>query len=144
RLCITRISPEDGATQSVDELVDPTWTGRPGHWLRAPDFPQLRAVLGEDKTRDLARRMSAQKPRMFDGLFPLAQAIGSGELSVCVTSFDSATRVIESGAPVRMTPLDVTPVNLLYGGVLKHGQSPNTAQLFLSWLATKNGGLIFE
>ena len=140
----TKIVPDAEAPKSWDEVVDPKWTGRTGHWLRAPEFPQLLAVLGEEKVRDLAKKMSAQKPRMFDGLFPLAQAIGSGELSVCVTSFDSARRVIESGAPVKMVPLDVTPANLLYGGVLKHGQSPNTAQLFLSWLATKNGGLIFE
>jgi hypothetical protein len=35
-------------------------------------------------------------------------------------------------------------VNLLYGGVLNYGASPNIAQLFLIWLATKNGGLVFE
>lgn len=140
----TRIVPEAEAPKSWDEVVDPKWTGRTGHWLRAPEFPQLMATIGEDKVRDLAKKMSAQKPRMFDGLFPLTQAVGAGELAVCVTSFDSATRVTESGAPVKMVPLDVTPVNLLYGGVLKYGSSSNTAKLFLSWLATKDGGLIFE
>lgn len=140
----TRIVPEAEAPKNWDDIVDPKWTGRSGHWLRAPEFPQLVPVLGEEKTRDLAKRLAAQKPRMFDGLFPLSQAVGAGELAVCLTSFDSGTRVIESGAPVKMVPLEVTPVNLLYGGVLKYGPSPNTAQLFLSWLATKNGGLVFE
>ena len=127
-----------------DAAFDAKWAGRTGHWMRAAEFPQLIPALGEDKVRDLVHKLVSLKPRLFDGLFPLAQAVGSGEIAACVTAYDSAVRVIESGAPVRMTRLDVSPAGLLYGSVLKFGQSPNTAKLFLSWLATTDGSLTFE
>ena len=127
-----------------DAAVDAKWAGRTGHWMRAAELPNLIPTLGEDKVRDLVRKLASLKPRLFDGLFPLAQAVGSGEIAMCITAYDSSVRVIESGAPVRMTRLDVSPAGLLYGSVLKFGPSPNTAKLFISWLATTDGSLTFE
>ncbi len=132
------------APATWDAAFDSRWAGRTGHWTRASEFMQLIPAYGEDKVRDLVRKLTALKPRMFDGLFPLAQAVGSGEIATCVTAYDSAVRVIESGAPVRMTRLDVSPASLLYGSVLKFGANPNTAKLFISWLATTDGALTFE
>jgi iron(III) transport system substrate-binding protein len=132
------------APTTWDQAVDAKWAGRTGHWMRTAEFPNLIPAFGEDKVRDLVRKLAALKPRLFDGLFPLAQAVGSGEIAMCITAYDSSVRVIETGAPVRMTRLDVSSAGLLYGCVLKFGPSPNTAKLFLSWLATTDGALVFE
>lgn len=140
----TNLVKDAEAPQTWDQVVDPKWAGRTGHWMRAAEFPQLIPTMGEAAVKDLGRRMAALKPRLFDGLFPLAQAIGSGEVAMGVTGYDSAVRAIETGAPVKMAALDVTPANLLYGAPLKFGAAPNSAKLFLSWLAQPGGGLAFE
>ena len=90
------------------------------------------------------RRLAALQPRLFEGQFPLTQAVGSGEISLAVTSYDSAVLVVEKGAPVKLAGLDPTPLSLICGGVLKYGKNPNTARLFLSWLATTEGAITFE
>ena len=64
-----------------DEAVSEKWRGKTGHWMRASFFVGLAPVLGEDKARDLVTKLAALKPRLFDGQFPLAQAIGSGEIA---------------------------------------------------------------
>lgn len=130
--------------QSWDDVVDPKWTGRTGQWMRAALFVTLVPAMGEAKARDLLRRLVALKPRLFDGQFPLSEAVGSGEIALAVTSYDSAMRVVEKGAPVKMAGLDPTPLGLICGGVLKYGKNPNTARLFLTWLATPEGAIIFE
>jgi ABC-type Fe3+ transport system substrate-binding protein len=51
---------------------------------------------------------------------------------------------MQKGAPVKYVVLDPTPLSLTYGGIVKYGRNPNTAKLFLSWLNTTEGALIFE
>jgi iron(III) transport system substrate-binding protein len=130
--------------QSWDDAVDPKWKGHTGHWMRAAFFVSLVPALGEAKARDLLRRLVALQPRLFDGLFPLSQAVGSGEISLAITAYDSAVRVMEKGAPVKMAGFDPMPLALICGGILKYGKNPNTARLFLSWLATPEGAITFE
>ena len=127
-----------------DDALDPKWKGRTGHWMRAALFVNLVAALGEDGARDRVNRLAALRPRLFDGLFPLAQAVASGELALAITAYDSAIRIVEKGAPVKMVGLDPTPMGLICGGILKYGRNPNTARLFLSWLASPEGAKVFE
>jgi iron(III) transport system substrate-binding protein len=137
------VKPAD-VPQSWDDVVAPKWKGHIGNWMRAAFFVHIIPGVGEAKARDLVHRMAALKPRMFDGLFPLSQAVGSGEISLAITAFDSATRVIEKGAPVKMVTLDPTPFGMICGGVLKYGRNPNTARLFVTWLASPEGAITFE
>ncbi|HTH97207.1 MAG TPA: ABC transporter substrate-binding protein, partial [Stellaceae bacterium] len=51
------------APDTWDAVVDPKWTGKTGHWMRAAAFLPLLPAIGEDKTRDIVRRMAATKPR---------------------------------------------------------------------------------
>jgi iron(III) transport system substrate-binding protein len=140
----TDLVKEAEAPRSWDEVVDPKWKGRTGQWMRAALFTNLLPVMDEAKVRDILRRFVALRPRLFDGQFPMAEAVGSGEIALAVTSYDSSKRVIEQGAPVKMTALDPTPLGLICGGVLKYGKNPNTARLFLAWLATTDGAVTFE
>lgn len=130
--------------RNFDEVVDPKWKGRTGQWMRAALFTNLLPVMDEERVRDIVRRFVALEPRLFDGQFPLSQAVGSGEIALAVTSYDSSVRVIEQGAPVKMSPLDPTPLGLICGGALTYGRNPNTAKLFLAWLASTDGAITFE
>ena len=140
----TNLVKEADVPKSWDEAVDAKWRGQTGHWMRASFFVGLLPALGEEKARDLLTRLAALKPRLFDGQFPLAQAVGSGEIALAITAYDSAIRIVEKGAPVKLIGLDPTNISMICGGVLKHGRNPNTARLFLAWLASPEGALKFE
>src|SRR4029077_12757698 len=43
-----------------------------------------------------------------------------------------------------MIGLDPTPFGMICGGILKYGRNPNTARLFLAWLASPEGAITFE
>lgn len=130
--------------QSWDGAVDPKWQGRTGHWMRASFFVDMMPAVGEDGARDLCKRLAALKPRLFDGQFPLAEAVGSGEIALAITAYDSCVRMVEKGAPVKFAVIDPTPLPLITGSALKYGKNPNTARLFLAWLATLEGAITFE
>ena len=140
----TDLVPTADVPQNWDDAFDPKWKGRTGHWMRAAFFVDLMPGVGEAKVRDLVHRLVALKPRLFDGQFPLAQAVGSGEIALAVTARDSAVRIVEKGAPVKMAVIDPTPLPLICGSVLKYGRNPNTARLFLAWLASTEGAVTFE
>jgi iron(III) transport system substrate-binding protein len=127
-----------------DDAVSEKWRGKTGHWMRASFFVGLAPVLGEEKARDLVTKLAALKPRLYDGQFPLAQAVGSGEIAQGIVAYDSAIRIVEKGAPVKMTSLEPATISTICGSVLKHGRNPNTARLFLAWLATPDGAIKFE
>ena len=130
--------------QSWNDVFDPKWQGRTGHWMRAAFFVDMLPAVGEDGARDLVNRLAKLAPRLFDGQFPLAEAVGSGEISLAVTAYDSCVRMVEKGAPVKFVVLDPTPLPLITGSILKYGRNPNTARLFLAWLATTDGAITFE
>jgi iron(III) transport system substrate-binding protein len=140
----TELVKEADVPRSWDDAVDVKWKGHTGHWMRAAFFVGLSAGMGEAKARDLVSRLAALQPRLFDGQFPLSQAVGSGEISLAITAYDSAVRIVEKGAPVKLIGLDPTPFGMICGGVLKYGKNPNTARLFLSWLASPEGAITFE
>lgn len=143
-LCNTDHVKGADVPQSWNDMFDPKWQGRTGHWMRAAFFVDMIPAIGEDAARDLANRLATLRPRLFDGQFPLAEAVGSGEISVAVTAYDSAVRMVAKAAPVKLIVIDPTPVPLITGSVLKYGKNPNTARLFLAWLGRPEGAIMFE
>ena len=143
-LCNTDLVKGADIPQNWDDMVNPKWKGHTGHWMRAAFFIDMIPAIGEQGARDLAAKLAALQPRLFDGQFPLAEAVGSGELALAITAYNSAVRMVEKGAPVKLIILDPTPVPLITGSVLKYGKNPNTARLFLAWLGTPDGAILFE
>jgi iron(III) transport system substrate-binding protein len=140
----TRVSEAD-APKNWDDLINPKFKGRVGTWSRPPGFVVLSTAWGADKVRDYVRKLAALEPRLYQGTYPLAQAVGAGEVDVGVVgSYDASMRILAKGAPLKMVPLDPTPLSLLYGSVAKYGKNPNTGKLFVMWMATAEGALAFE
>jgi iron(III) transport system substrate-binding protein len=140
----TRVSEAD-APKNWDDFVSPKFKGRVGTWSRPPAFVVLSSAWGADKVRDYVRKLAALGPRLYQGTYPLAQAVGAGEVDVGVVgTYDASMRILHKGAPLKMVPLDPTPLSLLYGSVAKYGKNHNTAKLFVMWMASKEGALVFE
>jgi iron(III) transport system substrate-binding protein len=143
-ICNSDLVKEADMPRNIEDLVDPKWKDHIGQWMRSAQLVHFLPALGEAKVRDLVHRLSALHPRLFDGLFPMAQAVGSGEISLALTSYDTAVLVAAKGAPVKMVEIDPTCVSLICAGVLKFGRNPNTARLFAAWLASTEGVITFE
>jgi len=139
-----RVSEAD-APKTWDDLVLPKWRGRVGTWSRPPGFVVLSDAWGESKVRDYVRKLAALQPRLYAGTFPLAQAVGAGEVDIGVVgSYDATMRVLQKGAPLKMVYLDPTPLSLLYGTIARYGRNLNTAKLFVMWMGSAEGALAFE
>ena len=143
-LCNTNLVKDADLPHSWDDMADPKWKGRTGHWMRAAFFVDIIPAIGENASRGLVRRLADLQPRLFDGQFPLAEAVGSGEIALAITAYDAAARMVEKSAPVKLLVIDPTPIPLIMGSVLKYGKNPNTARLFLAWLGRPEGAIMFE
>jgi iron(III) transport system substrate-binding protein len=143
-LCNTNLVKGADIPQSWNDMTDSKWKNRTGHWMRASFFVDIIPAIGENESRVLVKRLAALRPRLFDGQFPLAEAVGSGEIALAITAYDSAIRMVEKSAPVKLIVIDPTPVPLIAGSVLKYGKNPNTARLFLAWLGRPEGAIMFE
>jgi ABC-type Fe3+ transport system substrate-binding protein len=132
------------APTTWEQVLDPKWTNRMGSWVRAAAFAQLAATQGPDTSRKQLERFIALKPMLFKSTFPLAQAVGSGEIDVGIGFYHSTLPPINAGAPVKMRALDVVPMHMIYSGISKNARNPEGARVFLAWLASEEGALAYE
>ncbi|MDO9403115.1 MAG: ABC transporter substrate-binding protein [Polaromonas sp.] len=132
------------APTTWEQVLDPKWTNRMGSWVRAAAFAQLAATQGPDTTLKQLNRFIALKPMLYKSTFPLAQAVGSGEVDVAIGFYHSTLPPLNAGAPIKMRALDVVPMHIIYSGISKNARNPEGARVFLSWLATEEGALAYE
>jgi ABC-type Fe3+ transport system substrate-binding protein len=135
---------ESDTPKNWDEVADPKWTGKMGSWVRASVFAQLASAWGVPKAQALLERYVKLKPMLFKSTFPLAQAVGAGEIDIGVGFYHSTIPPIEAGAPIKYKVLDLVPMHTIYSGVSKNAKNPDGAKLFLAWLASDEGALAYE
>ena len=140
----TDLVPQAEAPKTWEDLLDERWRGKIGTWVVPFAFAELVPVWGTDRTTEYVRNFARQNPTTYESTFPLAQAIGAGEIPVGVGIYHAAQPAIEAGAPVEVVVPDPTPVTMLYSFVPKDAANPNTAKLFVSWLATEEGARASE
>jgi ABC-type Fe3+ transport system substrate-binding protein len=132
------------APSTWEQLLDRKWAGRMGSWVRASAFSQLAATQGAGTTQQQLQRFIALKPMLFKSTFPLAQAVGSGEVDIGLGFYHSTLPPLNAGAPIRMRALDVVPMHIIYSGVSKNARNPEGARVLLAWLASEEGALAYE
>lgn len=127
-----------------EDVLDPKWTNRVGSWVRAASFAQMAATIGPDSAKRLLERFIKLKPMLFKSTFPLAQAVGAGEVDMAIGFYHSALPPINAGAPIKMRSLDIVPMHIIYSGVTKNARNPEGARLLMAWLASEEGALVYE
>lgn len=140
----TRKVSDAEAPSTWEQVQDPKWTNRMGSWVRAAAFAQLASTQGQEATLKQLQRFIALKPMLFKSTFPLAQAVGSGEVDVGIGFYHSTLPPMKAGAPIKMRALDVVPMHIIYSGISKNARNPEGAKVFVSWLATDEGALAYE
>lgn len=136
--------PEAEAPQDWDALLDQQWSGRIGVWNTPIAIAELVPAWGGQRTLDYNQRLNAQQPVTFESTFPLAQAVGAGEIPLGIGIYHATQPAIEQGAPVSVVAPDPTPVTMLYSAVPQAARSPMTAQLFSAWLTSEAGQSAYE
>ena len=135
---------EAEAPRTWEDVLNPKWTNRMGSWVRASAFAQLADVWGPDRAKAALDRFVALKPMLFKSTFPLAQAVGAGEVDLGVGFYHSAIPPIQAGAPIKYRALEVVPMHTIYSSVSRNARNPEGARLFVAWLATSEGALAYE
>lgn len=136
--------PDNEAPQGWDALLDQQWAGRIGVWNTPIAIAELVPAWGEQRTLDYNQRLNGQQPVTYESTFPLAQAVGAGEIALGVGIFHSTQPAIEQGAPIGVVVPDPTPVTMLYSAVPDAARNPMTAQLFSAWLTSEAGQSAYE
>lgn len=132
------------APTTWEQVLDPKWTNRMGSWVRAAAFAQLAATQGPDTAGKELQRFIALKPMLYKSTFPLAQAVGSGEVDVAIGFYHSTLPPLNAGAPIKMRALDIVPMHIIYSGISKNARNPEGARVFMHWLASEEGALAYE
>lgn len=140
----TRKVSEAEVPKTWEEVLDPKWNGRMGSWVRAAAFAQLAATQGQDAARAMLVRFVALKPMLFKSTFPLAQAVGAGEIDVGIGFYHTTLPPMKAGAPLQMRSLDIVPMHTIYSSVTRTARNPEGARLLLAWLASEEGALAYE
>ena len=135
---------EKDAPTGWDDLLDPAWTGKLGTWESPYAFAELVPAWGGDKVSQYVKDFAAQQPTKYQSTFPLAQAVGAGEIEAGVGIYHSTLPAVDQGAPIELVVPDPVPVTMLYSAVPDAAACPATGALFTTWLATQAGASSYE
>lgn len=137
------VSPDE-APASWEDLLDPRWTGQIGVWEQPFAFAELAPAWGQQRVIEFATDFAAQQPRPYESAFPLAQAVGAGEIPIGIGAVHASQPAIDAGAPIDVIVPDPTSFTMLYSAVADASPNPATARLFAAWLTSESGQLAYE
>ena len=126
------------------DLLNPKWDGKIGIWVRGEGQGSLAAAWGDEKVIDYVKKMNARHPVVLKSTFPLAQQVAAGEIVVGFSLYHSAQPPIRRGAPIKVVVPDPVPTQTLYSIVPSQAGNPAGGELVALWLATPEGGKVYE
>jgi iron(III) transport system substrate-binding protein len=131
------------APKSIDDLLEPKWRGKLGMDKDADDW--LAAVLdfyGDDKGKQMARALGAQKLQIRNGRSLVSQLVAAGEFPVQIDAHHhEAVALRKAGAPVDYVfPEPFIPVKAVSAFVLSSQPShPYAAALLVDFMLSRKG-----
>jgi len=131
------------APKSIDDLLESKWRGKLGMDKDADDW--LAAVLdfyGDDKGKQIARALGAQKLQIRNGRSLVSQLVAAGEFPVQIDAHHhEAVALRKAGAPVDYVfPEPFIPVKAVSAFVLSSQPShPHAAALLVDFMLSRKG-----
>lgn len=147
----------DPATQLPEDLwgfTAPKWKGRLGWAPTNGSFQAMvtamRAIWGEEKTREWLQGIQANEPTVFEGNTPIVAAVGAGEIDAGFVNHYYLYRFLsEEGADFAAQNYFLPgggPGSLIMvsgAGILKSAANPENAQKFIDFLLSVPGQQYF-
>jgi iron(III) transport system substrate-binding protein len=131
--------------KNFDGLLHPELKGRMGMSLSEPSHKVIGAIL-KTKGQELVKKLKAQEITLHTIIPPaLLDLIASGEVLASPAIFrNHVLVVIEKGAPVEWTPLDVVPTNVGGAAIAFQPPHPHAALLMADFLLGPEGQGVLE
>jgi len=145
-----KLIPEDKVPAQWEDFLKPEFKGKKFVVdLRPSGLAGLVPAWGLERTLDFARRIAAQQPIWGIGISRINTAIAAGEYSLYVTSnFSSVQRAMSKDPTGNLSYKIVEPVPTRVIddgiGILNTAEHPNTALLWLEFLASPEGQEIID
>jgi len=127
---------------TLEALASPALRGKLGRtqmgnrWLAG-----VAKVRGESTAAELAKKIAAQKPRIYNSNTALGNALTSGQIGVAFDiHINNVAKLVKQGAPVGMVvpePMFVYPQHF---AIPKDAPHSYAAALVYDWLISKEGG----
>jgi len=133
----TRLVSEADVPKTWQDLLDPNWKGKMNIAKSAAGFDMLRLTMNEPQIHAYLQQLAKQNPVPVNGAAEGLNRVATGQdYFTNATSFDTARRSADQGAPVGAMPLPQiysSPQGLFTVKGIPH---PNAAELFILWLTT--------
>lgn len=124
---------------TYEDILDPELRGKVGVVLaRTQSQVDFYLYLTRKYGEDFVPKLAAQKPHLYPGVLPIAQAVVSGEIAVGLHT-ESMIDEKEAGAPVESRFLPDPWGARYYAMILKSAPHPNAAQLLANFMITREG-----
>ena len=140
----TKMLSEAEAPKTWDDLLNPKWKGKFGHWIQP--FPEaiLAHAWGLEKAMDFLKKLRAQEPKLKPSTYSVAMDVAAGEYPFGIVVYHVTIPAIQKGAPLKNVFLNPTPVDMLHSFIPTKCAHPNAAKLFMLWLHSKEGNIAYE
>ncbi|TMA13319.1 MAG: extracellular solute-binding protein [Deltaproteobacteria bacterium] len=134
----TMLVKKDELPRSYAELINPKWKDK----IAVPEdfdiFGMMLKVMGREKGLNFMRRLAAQGVSLRESYSLAIQGIASSEIPLGVNLYGTRTEEFKKkGAPVDWIPLEFVLASLEPLSVAAKASHPNSAQLFVDFLLSK-------
>ena len=133
------------APKTYEEIANPKWKGqfaideRPDHW-----FLGLWIAWVKEKATVTLQRVLANKPFIGKGYTATAELLAAGQFKFALPMQDyKIVQMRGQKAPIDWVPMRPTEITFQGGHLMKKAPHPHAAELFLRWLTSKEGQLVY-
>jgi len=141
-----QVPPQD-VPKRWEDLTRPRWKGQIG--LEEEDvqwYASILQLMGEEKGKDLMRRIAQQNPQIRRGHTLLGQLMAAGEFALSPTlRVHEAESLKSKGAPIEWHAIEPLAPNPPVCVMLAKGAPrPNAAKVFIDYILSRDGQEIFR
>ncbi|MDP2743996.1 MAG: ABC transporter substrate-binding protein [Dehalococcoidia bacterium] len=137
--------------KTFEDLKNPKWRGRAAISTSGRGIPLYTAYIfgkgkvDHDKSESFWKEVVAStRPRVMSGYELPNAMLAAGEFAILLMSASSTnTKLMWQGGPIAPVALEVAPVHGYSLGMVKNAVHPNAAQLFIDFITSAEGNLLY-